>query len=176
MLDAVYGTNAFSFTTSTRYDIQDTRTRPPEDDNFRTTDADLAAGYKVLFNLDESQTYKLTRTRDVVINDPKGMDERFFRFTNDGFNGVEISDTEGTLPAGQYGLVFDIDMNATIGTPDARTFQVDTELALTFSPVDNGPPGGNAIPLPPAAWSGLSVLGAGGVLSLLRKRRIAGLA
>jgi hypothetical protein len=93
------------------------------------------------------------------------------------FPGVVSFEGSGVLPPGKYTFeAFDAIERRTGQTNGDESFQVDYAAELKLSPVNGGnggPDGPAAVPLPPAAWSGLATLALAS-LPYARRRLLAG--
>ena len=122
-----------------------------------------AYNYRVEFTIDSAYTFDFVS--DITNGSGSWNDEQGYNLVSgvraDG-DSVFIGPGEsGVLQPGTYTLtVQQSNQRISTGDPDLTSAFRDYNYSFALAPVDSGG-GPNPIPLPPAVWSGLAVLGAG---------------
>ena len=167
-LVSTVGQDGFTFKGSVAYDVRN--------DRFGENGEELFAGGPDIrivgvfeFSVDAPFTYQLGGGLKILKDDPHALVEapsEFYPYDGAGTGLLE--------PGVTYRFVtpFAVD-SFSIHSGTERSFSAEFDYQLLLSPVDGGNGGGspNPIPLPPAVWSGLAVLGAG-ALNRLRRRGV----
>ena len=131
----------------------------------------------VIFSLDEAYRYNFATDLNVIRNeggDPEGQDVNFRLVSQT--DGQEVPEGSGTLAPGEYRLdLLRYVANSGADAPVEGAFAEEYDIRLELEQADGGDGGGGGetpIPLPPAVWAGLSVMGLG-LLNRWRKSRLA---
>ena len=170
-IDSTLDPDRFTLDGTLSYDVQDTR---PDGGFGAPLRASATLDASVVFSLDEAYRYTLRYDLDETDNDPDASVESAFEFV--GFDGGSVDETvaegqtvSGVLEPGSYRLALPVRIANTVADEQLRSFDLDYGLSLDLEPVD-GVDGGTPIPLPPAVWSGIALMGAG-LLNRWRRAR-----
>ena len=172
---ARFGQDGFFFSTTTEFEVLDTR--PPTSSSVINNRFD----YQVDFTIDSAYEFDFSTqvTDDAGTGDTWGDQQGDRQLTGTTTGGDEVlfgADESGVLQPGTYSLrILQGNERISAGDPNSSTDSIEYEDAFALSAVDGGggDPGGepSPVPLPPAIWSGLAVLGR--ALNRLRKPRTA---
>jgi hypothetical protein len=174
-IQSVLNSSRLTFEGSYVFNADDQRTGGGEDSPFIHFFGSVAASAE--FALDQAYSYTLTYnlTRPTP---PEGLsvvqdsEARFFGDNDPSDSLVQPGTTRtGVLQPGQYRIQLNRNVDGFATPPQDFEYTEDYSLVLDLRPVSGGG-NPNPIPLPPAVWSGLALLGAG-ALNRLRKRRVA---
>jgi hypothetical protein len=171
-VESTLGPGGFTAAGSLAYDLLDTG------DLAFLTDASGSVTLYARFTFDEPYQYTAALDVDVLTDDPgvdAGVQKDFYTYDDDG-NPVylPLPDPGETTAAtridpGTYDLYFTRAVAGYAVDGEPRSYAEEFDFELRFAPVDGNGGEPNPIPLPPAAWSGLIVLGGAAILARVRK-------
>jgi hypothetical protein len=174
-IDSVLNSSRLSFEGSYDFTAADQRIGGGEDSPFIHFFGSVAAGAE--FALDQAYSYTLTYnlncpTPPEALEVIQDSEARFFGDNDPSDSLVQPGTTRtGVLQPGQYQLQLNRNVDGFATPPQDFAYSEGYSFILDLKPVGDGGGKPNPVPLPPAVWSGLIVLGAG-ALNRLRKRRI----
>ena len=168
------GEDGFTFKGTLGFDHADNRTLAQIDEEAEIGRVHAQYDFTVDFTTGGLTAFDYYTHSNTTSNRPAGQSEGSWSISGTDLNGDTVwitDDQSGLLKQGTYQARFWFDAESYVSVGHPFDYQRTYDIGLVFSQEDGaGPP--NAIPLPPAALSGLTVLGLG-ALGRLRKHWLA---